>query len=178
MLKHDLQPKRDEMLDMIDQMNGNNELKQLEPGFWLGGINFGNRITLADRDKIYRHEVPWFGEEFHRLVPGTEDDPGYFFCYGVCDSPQQFIDRFKKLLEEDERTFVVSFGHIKKEPEKAGKGGGWRWHKWGRYIGDGKPQCEYLDDEEFFADGVYVYHVYQVDGPIYDPPQWLGRSVE
>ncbi len=85
--------------------------------------------------------------------------------YGVCDTPQQFMERFKALLEKDVRTFFVTFTHIYKEPGNAGKGGGWRWHKWGDYIGDGTPQCEYLDDEEGFEAGVYVYHIYQIDGP-------------
>ena len=26
-------------------------------------------------------------------------------------------------------------------------GGGWRWHKWGEYIGKHNPQYEYLDHE-------------------------------
>jgi hypothetical protein len=87
-------------------------------------------------------------------------------CYGVCDSPQQFIDKYKAGLEGDPaRTFFCTFTHIAKEPSNAGKGGGWRWHKWGEYIGTGKHECEYLDDEAGFGDGVYVYHVLQIEGP-------------
>jgi len=84
---------------------------------------------------------------------------------GVCDSPQQFLDRFRKQLQDDKRTFVVSFTHIAKDPSNRGQGGGWRWHKWGEYIGTGKPEHEYLDDEEGFEDGVYVYGILQTDGP-------------
>lgn len=86
--------------------------------------------------------------------------------YGVCDSPRQFIDRYKKALADDAvRTFFCTFTHIAKDPSNRGQGGGWRWHKWGPYIGEGKPECEYLDDEDGFADGVWVYHVLQIDGP-------------
>lgn len=48
--------------------------------------------------------------------------------------------------------------------ENRGKGGGWRWHKWGTYIGTLDPQCEYLDDEDFGEDFKYVlcFHLYHV----------------
>lgn len=86
--------------------------------------------------------------------------------YGVCDSPKQFVDRYKDALAADPvRTFFTTFTHIRKNPSNRGQGGGWRWHKWGPYIGEGTPGCEYLDDEDGFAGGVYVYHVLQVDGP-------------
>jgi len=101
--------------------------------------------------------------EFYMGWPHLWDDLN---CCGVCDTPQQFIDRYAKRLEEDERTFVVSFTHVKKDPtDNNGEGGGWRWHKWGPYIGDGNPECEYLNHEKGFDEGVYVYHVYQTAGP-------------
>lgn len=165
MLKGDLKidTSLDPLLDLLNSMNGVNAVKQIEPGFWLGGINFDHRIDWdsldVPRESKLEYQYPEFGPEFHELSVG-------FACYGVCDTPQQFIHRYRNLLEKDERTFVVSFGHIAKDPSNAGEGGGWRWHKWGGYIGDGCPQCEYLDDEEGFDDGVYVYHVYQVAGPI------------
>ena len=89
--------------------------------------------------------------------------------YGVCDSPQQFLKKYEALLEQDERTFVVTFTHVAKDPGNKFQGGGWRWHKWGPYIGEGEPTQEYLDDEEKFDQGVYCYHVYQIDGPNKNP---------
>lgn len=90
--------------------------------------------------------------------------------YGVCDSPKQFLDRYRQMLSDDVRTFVVSFTHIAKDPGNRGQGGGWRWHKWGPYIGEGKPENEYLDDEDGFDAGVYCYHVYQTAGPKIEDP--------
>jgi len=87
-----------------------------------------------------------------------------FGAYGVCDSPEQFMRDWGEVLEHDERIFTVTFTHVKKHPEKKGQGGGWRWHKWGDYVGKGKPECEYLDDEDGFEDGVYCYHVYDITG--------------
>jgi hypothetical protein len=78
---------------------------------------------------------------------------------GVCDSPVQVYERYHDRLDEIETNVCVVFTHIPKEPERAGMGGGWRWHKWGEYIGDGQPQCEYLDDEPGFDDGVWVYSI-------------------
>lgn len=156
--------------DVVDNMNGCSEVNVIDTGFWNGGINFGNRIDWEGlgHKGSYDYEFPDFGPEYHALCPPAEeeDDSGWFCAYGVCDSPEQFISLFRDTLEADERTFVVSFAHIKKKPENAGKGGGWRWHKWGPYIGSGKPEYEYLDDEDGFDDGVCVYHVYQVAGPI------------
>ena len=84
--------------------------------------------------------------------------------YGVVDTPEQFVEDFLDRLEKDPRPLVVCFTHIAKEPENKGRGDGWRWHKWGQYVGHGNPQCEYLDDEDGFDDGVWVYHIYHVEG--------------
>lgn len=82
--------------------------------------------------------------------------------YGVCDSIDQFFDHpFGKMIaDHPKREFVVAFTHVPKGVEDCG----WRWHKWGPYIGKGEPQCEYLNDEEGFEDGVWVYHVYERKG--------------
>lgn len=85
--------------------------------------------------------------------------------YGVCDSPAQFLERYRAMLESDDRTFVVGFTHVPKRPGA----GGWRWHKWGPYIGDGRPTREYLADESGFDDGVYCYHIVQTSKPTMRP---------
>ena len=82
-------------------------------------------------------------------------------AYGVCDGHEQFMRKFGKILEDDERTFCVGFSHCAKEPGVQG----WRWHKWGEYIGEGEPECEYLADEEGFEDGVWGFFILQIDGP-------------
>lgn len=38
--------------------------------------------------------------------------------------------------------------------------GGWRWHKWGSYIGTYESKHEYLYDEDI--DMIYVYHIYEI----------------
>ncbi len=94
-------------------------------------------------------EYPDVGEGQGRL---TE-----YGSYGVCDSVDQFLRHpLGKWLVESERKFTVSFTKICKATEP--KEGGWRWHKWGEYIGEFQPECEYLADESEVEE-VSCYHI-------------------
>lgn len=106
-----------------------------------------------------------WGSNAPKLEYGYPEFEGELSCYGVCDTPKQFYEDFGDRLTNDPRPLTVFFTHIKKYPENKGQGGGWRWHKWGPYVGYGIPTCEYLDDEELFENGVYTYHIYQVGEP-------------
>lgn len=145
-------PQLSDEIDPILQLIDNCIPEKLEIGVYLGGLNFSNRFI--NRLK-YEQEYPEI--LFRRKTVGP---------YGVCDNPEQFLSRYRKALQRDKRSFCVSFHHILKNSANAGRGGGWRWHKWGEYIGDHNPKCEYLDDEQDFNDGVYIFHIYQLDGPI------------
>lgn len=79
--------------------------------------------------------------------------------YGVCDSPEQFKSKYLDALRSDARyEYVVSFVHLRKSEQPSR--GGWRWHKWGEYVGEKDPQCEYLYDEPEIEE-VYTFHVYR-----------------
>lgn len=130
---------------------------------------------LNPRDYFARHIVQGEGGQF---VPSSGDYPEFptgklvarfedkiiynqwVNCYGVCDSPQQFIDKFGKRLEADPRQFVICFTRVRKADQY--EHGGWRWHKWGPYVGKGRPTTEYLYDEPKFEE-VYCYHIYHVE---------------
>lgn len=71
--------------------------------------------------------------------------PGVLDAYGVCDSPEQWAKVYAHVVNDQDRRFVVSF--VKLEKRNEASDGGWRWHKWGPYIGEQEPQCEYLYDE-------------------------------
>lgn len=79
--------------------------------------------------------------------------------YGVCDSVAQFFehDVGKFVTSDPSRECVVSFTHVPKREGPAE--GGWRWHKWGPYIGKGEPEFEYLAQEKAFDEGIYTYHI-------------------
>lgn len=149
MLVHvDFSGKVDPIIAMIAQINGQStEVVKIQRGYYKSPLNFSNIVSDAVGGLSFEKEYPDLGE---------------LGSYGVCDTPQQFITKYNDQLESDDRKFVVGFAHISKDPSNAGKGGGWRWHKWGEYVGEGDPQCEYLDDEEGFENGVYVYTIINI----------------
>ena len=78
--------------------------------------------------------------------------------YGVADSIDQIRETFK-FLERSDRKFICFVSAVYKKDQSAT--GGWRWHKWGPYIGNHKIRCEYLYDE-VGIDHVLLYHIYEV----------------
>lgn len=90
------------------------------------------------------------------LDQGQELENKYYGWYGVSDNLEQVLEKFKDQVEDEENKFVITMTPVHKNNEK----GGWRWHKWGEYIGTQNPEFEYLNDEEHI-DLVYCYHVYQ-----------------
>lgn len=88
----------------------------------------------------------------------TEEGYDWFNCYGVCDNYQQIFEKCPEIKESTDRYFLVSVMPVRKEEQSPD--GGWRWHKWGPYIGDGEPTMEYLYDEPDF-DVVYCYHLFE-----------------
>ena len=81
---------------------------------------------------------------------------GDMVYFGVCDSIDQVFDRHPDIQESAPR-FVVYLQTLRKEEEPRHEG--WRWHKWGEYIGTQEPQFEYLFDEPDIEQ-VYVYEVF------------------
>ena len=77
--------------------------------------------------------------------------------YGVCDNIDQLIEQCPELSDPN-RQFVVTLTPVVKANQS--EEGGWRWHKWGDYIGTQKPTCEYLYDEPEI-DKVYCFHIYE-----------------
>lgn len=65
--------------------------------------------------------------------------------YGVCDSLAQLkrTDVWKEIVT-DERPMAVILVPIRKSNQNER---GWRWEKWGDYIGQQQPMCDYLYDE-------------------------------
>lgn len=137
------------------------------------------------QDQAYRcSDHPYDARcEPYFVNPGIDEDwegvrRDFLTASGVCDSPAQFMAKFGERLQSDPRPLVVFFTHVAKHPENRRQGGGWRWHKWGRYVGEGEPLWEYLDDEEAFDDGVYCFRIHCVDNIPHElpsPTAPLGR---
>jgi len=83
------------------------------------------------------------------------------FPRGVCDNYKQIIERDKDVIAcvNSDEHFIIVLCKISKKDQPTD--GGWRWHKWGKYIGDQNPMCEYIADEPEI-DFVYVYNLYKV----------------
>ena len=81
----------------------------------------------------------------------------YRGCYGVCDSVENLLQVYMELQTSD-REFTVTLTPIIKAEQSSD--GGWRWHKWGEYIGQQEPTCEYIYNEPII-EKVYVYHIYE-----------------
>jgi hypothetical protein len=89
------------------------------------------------------------------IAPEFESDATWY--YGVCDGIENLIAVIPELLLPD-REFVVLLTEISKseQPEDYG----WRWHKWGDYIGTQTPTTEYIANEPEI-ETVYCYHIYE-----------------
>jgi hypothetical protein len=119
----------------------------LEEGIWeCGHFSLGNKIYPK-----LSYEQQW-----PDLTGYTKD--GYLSCTGVADSLDQIKEKYKELINDTERFYCLSITEIKKSEQP--DSGGWRWHKWGEYIGTKTPQCEYLYDEDDSIQSVFVFHFY------------------
>lgn len=128
------------ILDAVGQGGANIELQDgiyLSPSF-----SFGHQI-------LEKHE------EFPEL-----DDNYAYSPYGVCDNLEQVLEHYRQWLDLPDRKFCISFTCVTKaeQPETYG----WRWHKWGTYIGTKEPKHEYLYEEDDSIDHVYCYHIYEI----------------
>lgn len=131
--------------------------RRLGPGVWDGGLN---PTHIVDDSNL--HE---FVESMGNLRQTVEDkrdawtiykESGHLSSYGVCDG----IDNLR--LHPDyldilngPRKFTVFITEVRRadQPED----GGWRWHKWGPYIGSYEPQHEYIYDEAI--DSVWLFNI-------------------
>ena len=149
---------------------GGRGLEKLAYGMYDGGFNLGNILSML-RDG--EGKPPWkvvsspLMEEHrkHLEEKGRFPEPDEFRSdYGVADDLDQIRAYYKSEIEDPQRYFVIGVTPVEKDPDNAGKGGGWRWHKWGPYIGTQDPQCEYLDDEPEI-DKIFVFSLYELRDP-------------
>ena len=79
--------------------------------------------------------------------------------FGVADNIEQIIDYYNS--RDFKGNHVIFINKVTKDPDPEATFSGWRWHKWGRYIGTQHPQCEYLNDEPDITE-VLCFSIYQV----------------
>ena len=144
-----------EMLGLVKVINDDSDIKRYQKGVYIiGHFNFEYEIE----EKI---------EEYDDIedcdTKGLIDRP-----YGVCDTPEQLLNIYD--FEKNERKLVIALTPIYKKDQPPEEG--WRWHKWGPYIGNKRKMCncyprfsipvyEYLYDEPN-VDLVYCFHIYEI----------------
>lgn len=119
--------------------------------------------SFTRRGNIYiGHAV---GDFVNAHTDFTEEEFDYSFSmpegvenYGVADSLEQ-IEQHIIPLVADTRRWLVYASEVCRDTEEPYSG--WRWHKWGRYIGEKTPRCEYLNDEPEI-ERVWCFHVSQI----------------
>jgi hypothetical protein len=80
--------------------------------------------------------------------------------YMVCDTIEQALEYWKGAVNNPDESFIIAAMPVIKEREP--EHDGWRWHKWGNYIGTQNPQHEYIRDEEDINE-VLCCHIYWVE---------------
>lgn len=135
------------------------------------------RIKLSkpidQRNRKFRKALGFRQTEFHlkhwdavkdlsraelQKLQKTYTDQYYFKGYGVCDNEDQ-VYRMYKWLEQQDDEYCIFLTPIFKEHQPPS--GGWRWEKWGSYIGNQKSQADYLYNEPDI-DLIYVYSVCKI----------------
>lgn len=132
----------------IEHFNGEHEVDR---HWWVG-----------QEHRDYDASYPVLGEVTTLNFPDGPKSFGNFGPYGVCDSFEQIFERCPEIVNDSTRGFFVFVTRLRKDEQSSE--GGWRWHKWGEYIGTQEPTCEYLYDEPVIEQ-VYTFHVYEVKNP-------------
>lgn len=131
----------DDFLSVINNLlGGGGPIVEIETGIYLcPHHNFGNDILNQKEDYF----------DFENLS-----------SYGVSDNIEQVKEKYSKWLNNKDLNFCISFTLVSKNEQS--ETGGWRWHKWGNYIGTKKPKHEYLFNEDDSINEVYCFHIYQI----------------
>lgn len=143
---------------LVDEQNV--LLGSLDPILMLIGDGGGAVRLQQGVYQIGHYGSSAFLAEYEHYPELTADDSEvYLGPYGVCDGVDNLLAVYP-ILVESPRQFVVTLKCVRRDLSNKGKGGGWRWHKWGAYIGSLEPTTEYLDDEPEIEQ-VFCYHIYE-----------------
>lgn len=80
-------------------------------------------------------------------------------AYGLCDNAEQVIKKYPEIVES-EKPYVIILRPFFREYEPAEQG--FRYHKWGEYIGTQELRNEYLYDDEH-VEYVCAFTIYEIE---------------
>ena len=132
--------------------SGELDLKQVEPGVYEAfSHNFGFIVDELEVSGI-KFDA-WFD---------SADSPHQWGASNVtCDNVDQAKKHWQSHVDDPQKEFVLVLSPVHCSPENAGQGRGFRWSKWGPYIGTQEIKHEFLDDE-VGIDKVFLASIIQV----------------
>jgi hypothetical protein len=147
-------------------LSGGHETVRVAEGVYESHFNFGNELEVTGfmRDRypfspwLSRRRIPGDGEVVDGENVILEDDESLPADFGVCDEWDQIIEKWPSIIT-DPRRFIISLTRVRRADQE--EQGGWRWHKWGEYIGKQDPHHEYLYDETDI-DEVFCFHIHEI----------------
>ena len=166
-LKNELDP----IMQLLLELNNSKKMCNPSAGIYINcGFNFRHAVEDGEIINEYPnyYPVPDYDPTWDcdatvetRMVFLREmhENHMYFGSYGVADNIEQVLEKYKSYIEDPNHYFCFTFTEVRKDNQP--EWGGWRWHKWGEYIGTQEPQCEYLYDEPLI-ESVLLFHVFQI----------------
>jgi len=138
--------------------NGKSSLKGEKAKWQEKTVDVYMKSPRRKRDNMKDHMVKTIGFELERY-PELDDMSPYGTSDHIDPIEEKILPKLQKIEKETGRKFLIDFEIVEKknQPPK----NGWRWSKWGPYIGEKKRQAEYLYDEPEF-DTVLLYHIYEI----------------
>lgn len=131
-------------------------------GVYWSNCDYGSINAWCKQKAVYNSKG--FRDKL-RSIPRDDIDTYMDFdsnawTYGVADNLEQIVEMYNENQESYfEGNHVVLAFKVHKDPQHPCCG--WRWHKWGQYIGTQSPKCEYLNDEPEIEE-VVVFSIYKV----------------
>ena len=128
----------------------------------INGIDLGSEKSYFEHytTGVYRHDGYIFNFDGFIEERCENEINDKWIVYGVCDNYEQVLERYKDILDDTDKNYVVGVCTVDRRRQSSE--GGWRWHKWGEYIGTQNPKHEYLYDDTHI-DRVYCFHIYEIN---------------
>jgi hypothetical protein len=138
----------------------------LETGLTADQLEFiKNWTQMGESRRLFRGI--YTGTQMHNFLWALDvkrDDRFYSpigYVYGVCDSVAQFMNDYYYTIDAVEGNWIVSLEEVYRADQP--KYDGWRWAKWGPYLGEEQRTSDYLVNEQFI-DKVCVFNLYHLTG--------------
>ena len=131
----------EEFKDILNYPNIRNDFKKIVGNYGMIDLKTGTHITSENLQ-----------------LPGI-DWSNLASLHGVSDNVAQIKKKFKNALRSDEQ-YIITVNEIRKSEQS--ENGGWRWNKWGEYIGTQNSKCEYIADGPEI-ESVFCFHIHKVE---------------